>query len=305
MRVAYFSEDDVRELLSYQQLVPAMAQALVQFSTGQVIQPVRQMLPVEAEQRYLGIMPAVTPSAMGAKLVCFYPKNAGTDHHTHQASIALLDPAFGTPLAFMDGRLITEMRTAATSAAVTQRVANPDSKILALIGSGVQAEAHLEALSTLYDFDEIRIWSRTTANAERFAQQHGAVAMEARAAVEGADIVVTATNAREPVLQGAWLKPGAHVNAVGSPRPNWRELDDAAMSNTIIVDSREAAAVEAGDVILSGAEISAEAGEVLAGTVSVGSGATTVFKSLGMAVEDIVAARLVYANHIQKQDGKA
>ncbi len=304
MTVVSLSEADIGPLLSYEQLIPAMARALSDFSAGHVVQPVRQMLPVEAEQRYLGIMPAVTSTAMGAKLVCFYPKNAGTRHHTHQASIALFDPEFGLPLAFMDGRLITEMRTAATSAAVAKAVADPDSKVLALVGSGVQAKAHLDALSTIYDFNDVRVWSRTAANARCFADKHGAVALDAQAAVDGADIIVCATNALEPVVEGNWLKPGAHVISVGSPRPNWRELDDVVMSNTVIVDSREAAAKEAGDVILSGAEVFAEAGDVLAGTVAVAPGTTTVFKSLGMAVEDIAAAQLVYENYLRSQGHK-
>jgi thiomorpholine-carboxylate dehydrogenase len=165
----------------------------------------------------------------------------------------------------MDGRLITEMRTAAVSAAVTKYLAAPDAHVLALIGSGVQANAHLEALSQVRDFHEIRVWSRTAAHAECFAEQHNAKAMAIADAVRGADVVVTATNALWPIVQGDWLEPGAHVNAVGSPRPNWRELDDRAMANTLVVDSREAVLKESGDVILSGAEIYAEAGEIFAG----------------------------------------
>src|SRR5690606_10349367 len=222
-----------------------------------------------------------------------YPKNAGTDHPTHLATIMLFDPEFGQPLAVLDGRLITEMRTAAVSAAVSRIAAAPDSRSLALLGSGVQAVAHLEALREIFPLTDIRVWSRTPGHAERFAEQHGAVALAAEKAVDGADIVVCATNAREPVLRGAWLKPGAHVVSVGSPRPNWREMDDATVANVLIVDSREAAKAEAGDVVLSGAPIHAEAGEVLAGTVPLDRTATTVFKSVGLAVEDIAAARLV------------
>lgn len=198
----------------------------------------------------------------------------------------------------MDGRLITEMRTAATSAAVSRVLANPDSEILALIGSGVQAAAHLQALSVLYDFDEVRVWSRTEANAKAFAEAHKATAMSAKDAVDGADIVVVATNSREPILQGAWLMAGAHVNSVGSPRPDWRELDDAVMANALIVDSREAALTEAGDVILSEAEILAEAGQVFSGEVPIDSKQTTVFKSVGLAVEDLVTARWAYDRFI-------
>jgi thiomorpholine-carboxylate dehydrogenase len=189
----------------------------------------------------------------------------------------------------MDGRLITEMRTAAVSAAVTRRLASP-----ALLGSGVQAGAHLEALSRVCRFEEVRVWSRTPEHARRFAAAHGARAMDAEAAVRGADVVVTATNALNPILKGAWLKPGAHVNAVGSPRPAWRELDDEAMSNVLVVDSREACLKESGDVILSGARIHAEAGELFGGSKSVPASATTVFKSVGIAIEDLATARLVY-----------
>ncbi|MEE8214145.1 MAG: ornithine cyclodeaminase family protein, partial [Alphaproteobacteria bacterium] len=140
----------------------------------------------------------------------------------------------------------------------------------------------------------IRVWSRTSAHAKRFADEIGATAMAAEDAVRGADVVVTATGAREPILQGAWLKPGAHVNAIGAPRPTWRELDDAAMSNVVVVDSREAVLKESGDVILSKAAFHAELGEVLAGTKTVDPGKTTIFKSVGLAVEDIASAKLVY-----------
>jgi thiomorpholine-carboxylate dehydrogenase len=208
--------------------------------------------------------------------------------------ILLFRPDTGEPLAVMDGRLITEMRTAAVSAAVTKYLAAPDSRVLALLGSGVQAEAHLHALSRMRSFEEIRVWSRTPAHAEHFAKKHGVDAVTLEAAVAGADVIVTATNSLEPTLKGEWLKPGAHVNAVGSPRPNWRELDDAAMANTLIVDSREAVLAESGDVILSAATIYGEAGEIFAGTKEAPIAATTVFKSVGIAIEDIAAAKLVY-----------
>jgi thiomorpholine-carboxylate dehydrogenase len=200
----------------------------------------------------------------------------------------------GEPLAVMDGRLITEMRTAAVSAAVTRRLAAPDSRVLALMGSGVQAEAHLEALSRVRHFDEVRVWSRTPAHAERFARAHNAQAMDAESAVRGADVVVTATSAREPIVKGAWLKRGTHVNAVGSPRPTWRELDDEAMARVLVVDSREAVLKESGDVILSKSPIYAEAGEIFDGSKRAPVSDTTVFKSVGLAVEDIATARLVY-----------
>jgi len=289
------TEPEIARVLSYERLIPAMEQALAAFSAGEVQQPVRSMITVEEGQRYLGIMPAVMQGGMGAKLVCFYPKNAAAGLPTHMATIMLFDAATGRPLACLDGRLITEMRTAAVSAAVTRHLAPADTRVLALLGSGVQAQAHLTALGHVCRFEEVRVWSRSPAHAQRFAARHGARAMDAESAVRGADVVVTVTSSREPVLKGAWLKPGAHVNAVGACLPSWRELDDAALrGSTLIVDSRAAALKESGDVILSGAEIHAEAGEVFAGTRRVARESSTVFKSLGLAVEDIATARLVY-----------
>jgi len=292
--VRYLNEDDVRRLLRWDELIAAMEAALAAFSAGRVIQPVRNILTIEEGKRYVAAMPAITEEAMGAKLVSFYPGNAGSGVATHHAVIMLMRTDTGEPIAAMDGRLITEMRTAAVSAAVTKHVAAPDARVLALLGSGVQAHAHLQALARVRRFDEVRVWSRTPDHARRFAAAHGATAMEAEAAVRGADVVVTATAALAPVLEGAWLKPGAHVNAVGAPRPTWRELDDDAMAHTLIVDSREAVLKESGDVILSKAEIFAEAGEIFAGRKRAPAG-TTVFKSVGIAAEDIAAARLVHA----------
>jgi thiomorpholine-carboxylate dehydrogenase len=290
-----FSEAEIARVLTYERLIPAMERALAEFSAGEVLQPVRTILTVEEGQAFLGVMPAVTRQAMGAKLVCFYPKNAGTALPTHMATIVLIEPESGRPLACLDGRLITEMRTAAVSAAVTRHVAAETAKVLTLIGSGVQAHAHLEALRHVRRFEEVRVWSRTTEHARALAAATGARVMELEDAVRGADVIVTATSSREPVLRGCWLKPGAHVNAVGACAPTWRELDDEAMlGGTLIVDSREAALRESGDVILSRASIFAEAGEVFAGTRRPPPGATTVFKSLGLAVEDLASARLVY-----------
>jgi ornithine cyclodeaminase/alanine dehydrogenase-like protein (mu-crystallin family) len=293
--VMFLDEEQVARLLSWEALIPAMEKALAEFSQGRVLQPVRQMLTIEEDKRYLGIMPAVAQETMGLKLVSFYPGNAGSEIPTHMAMILLFRAATGEPLAVMDGRLITEMRTAAVSAAATKYLAMPGSRILAFVGSGVQAQAHLEALSHQHPYDEIRVWSRTPEHAARFAATHGATATSLETAVRGADVIVTATNALEAILRGEWLKPGAHVNAVGSPRPNWRELDDQAMQNTVIVDSREAVLKESGDVILSGAPIYAEIGEIFAGLKPAPApGATTIFKSVGLAIEDIAAARLVY-----------
>jgi thiomorpholine-carboxylate dehydrogenase len=287
-------ENDVRAALRWDELIAAMETALVAFSSGLAIQPVRNVVAIEEGKRYFGIMPAAMPQAMGLKAVTFYPGNAGTDLPTHMAIVLLFSPDTGEPLAVMDGRLITEMRTAAVSAAVTDRLAAPESHVLALLGSGVQAQAHVEALRRVRTFDDVRVWSRTPAHAERFAQRNGAAATDAESAVRGADVVVTATSSQEPVLQGAWLKDGSHVNAVGAARPTWRELDDDAMANVIVVDSREAVAKESGDVILSKAPIYAEAGELFSGARPSPRSQTTIFKSVGIAVEDVAAAKLVF-----------
>jgi len=292
----FLSEDQVREHLRMADLIPAMEKALIEFSAGKVTQPVRSVIKVDvaAATGFLGLMPALTPEGLGLKAVTFYPSNAQRGIPTHMATIFLVDPETGVPLAIMDGRLITEMRTAAVSAAATKLLASRDANVLAILGSGVQARSHAEALRLVRNFEEIRVWGLTREHAERFAKEIGAKSMSAEKAVHGADVVVTATNAKTPVLKGSWLKRGCHVNAIGACRPDWRELDDAAISNVVFVDSREGALKESGDVILSGAKIYAELGEALAGKVPSRANETTVFKSLGMAVEDIAAAMLVY-----------
>jgi len=293
----FFAEGDVQRLLDWKPLIDAMETALAEFSTGKVIQPVRNMITIEEGKRYLGTMPVVGEKAMGLKLVSFYPGNAGTAVPTHLGLIILSRPDTGEPLAVMDGRLITEMRTAAVSAAVMRCLAPARTPVLALLGSGVQAAAHLEALSCVRSFDEVRVWSRSADHARGFAEQHKVRAMsDVETAVRDADVIVTATNAVEPILEGAWVRPGALVNAVGSPRPTWRELDDQLMRHcALLVDSREAVQKESGDVILSGAPIWAEVGELFSGTQARPPfGATTVFKSVGIAAEDLAAAALVY-----------
>ena len=289
----YLDEEQVRRHLRMEELIPAMEKALSDFSAGKVTQPVRSVIMVDPPGGFFGMMPALA-EGLGIKLVTFYPPNAKLGIPTHMATIFLADPETGAPLAVMDGTLITEMRTAAVSAAATELLASPDAKILAILGSGVQARSHNEALRLVRRFEEIRVWSPTKAHAERFAEEIGAAAMSAEDAVRNADVVVTATNSKMSILRGTWLKPGCHVNAVGACRPDWRELDDDAMRNVVFVDSREGAMKESGDIILSGAKVYAELGEALAGKVPPRANETTIFKSLGMAVEDIAAALLVY-----------
>jgi thiomorpholine-carboxylate dehydrogenase len=288
------AEPQIRALLRMEDLIPVMERALIAFSAGKVVQPVRSGITVDPPGGFFFLMPALA-EGLGVKIVSFYPTNAERGLPTHMATIFLMDPETGAPQAILDGRLITEMRTAAVSAAATKLLAAPQARVLAILGSGVQAHSHVEALRLVRDFTEVRVWSRTPAHAQHFAEKIGGrQAPSAEAAVRDADVVVTASSAREPILRGAWLKPGAHVNAVGAPRPDWRELDDEVMRHVLFVDSRQGALQESGDVILSGAQIYAEIGEALAGQVPPRAEETTVFKSLGMAVEDITAAALIY-----------
>jgi alanine dehydrogenase len=296
----FLDEEAVRRVLRMEDLIPAMERALVDLSSGAVVQPLRTVIPIAEHHGFLGIMPAYS-RALGAKLVTFYPKNEGLP--THHAMIMLFRPETGEPLAVMDGRLITEMRTAAVSAVATRHLARPEASVLALLGSGVQAGSHLEALRLVRPFRDVRVWSPR--NAAAFARRHGVRATAtAQEAVHGADVVVVATSAITPVLFGEWLAPGVHVNAVGATRPEWRELDDALVKQArVYVESREAASRESGDVIAAGT-IVAELGEVVAGT---GPGRQspreiTLFKSVGVAVEDLASAALVWERVSRRQE---
>lgn len=269
-----------------------MERALADLSAGRAVQPLRTVIPVADHRGFLGVMPAYAGS-LGAKLVTFFPENRGV--HTHHAVIVLFRPETGEPLVTMDGRLITEMRTGAVSAVATKALARSDASVLAILGSGVQARSHLNALRLVRNFREVRVWSPR--RAKQFAEEFDVRAAEsAEGAVRGADVVVVATTSKTPVLRGEWLSPGAHVNAVGASRPDWRELDDEVLARArIFVEQREAAMKESGDVIAAG-RIDAEIGEVVLGTAAgrVSVEEITLFKSIGVAVEDVVAAELAY-----------
>ena len=293
-KLLFLNDDQVRATLSYDELIPAIRQALVDFSAGRVVQPVRTVMSVTGYGGWFAVMPAVYGGVMGAKMVTFYPGNVTLEKHTHMAMIQIFRSDTGEPLAVMDGRLITEMRTAAVSAVAVDRLALPDAGVLGILGSGVQARSHVQALSRVRGFREIRVWSPTEEHSRRFADEVGARATTAEAAVSGADVVLTLTSSPVPVLQGRWLKKDAVVCAVGAATPNRRELDDEAMRGAVVVESREAAMREAGDILLAKAQVSAEIGELLSGGVIETSGRPVVFKSVGIAIEDIAAAKLVY-----------
>ncbi len=301
----YVSESEVGAALRYQELIPAIRQALIAYSAGEVEQPPRIILRAGnaegAENGWFAVMPVIAGEFMAVKTVTFYPGNARTKIPTHMATIELLRRSTGEPLAVMDGRLITEMRTAAVSAVALAALmplhfAAPPAT-LGILGSGVQAHAHIEAFRHVWPtLREIRIWSPTRAHAERLADRVGAhsVSIESAAA---ADVVLTVTSAAQPVLQGRWLAPNALVLAVGATGASMRELDDETMqSSYIVAESRSSVERESGDVRLSGAKVAAELGEILAGgaKADIPRDRRVLFKSVGMAIEDLAAAQLVW-----------
>jgi ornithine cyclodeaminase/alanine dehydrogenase-like protein (mu-crystallin family) len=292
-KLLFLDEDQVRAVLSYDELIPVIRQALMDFSAGRVVQPLRTVMSVAAHNGWFAVMPAVYGGVMGAKMVTFYPGNVALEKHTHLAMIQLFRSDTGEPLAVMDGRLITEMRTAAVSAVAVDCLARRDAKVLGILGSGVQARSHVQALSRVRKFEEIRVWSRSEANARRFADEVGGRMTTAEEAA-AADVVLTLTSSPVPVLQGRWLKKNAVVCAVGAVTPDRRELDDEAMRGAVVVESREAALREPGDILLAKAEVSAEIGELLNGAPLGRKAGAVVFKSVGIATEDIATAKLVY-----------
>ncbi len=317
------SESDVRLLLPMEKLIEAMREALAGFSSGRVTQPLRSVIQVDGNPSFLGLMPALTrePAALGAKIVTVFGANAAAGLPTHLATIVLLDPATGELLAILDGRYITEARTAAVSAVATDLLALEDAGTLAIIGTGVQARSHLDAIARVRPLRDVRIWSRDPEHSASFLEEMQPrcsapirPADSARAAVEHASIVVLVTSSAEPVVQNAWVADGAHVCAVGACRPDQREMDGPLVARgRLFVDARAAALAEAGDVLLAieegsiGADhIAGEIGEVVAGRVPGRRtrNQVTIFKSLGLAVEDIAAAHLAYERATERGLGR-
>ncbi|XP_053550731.1 ketimine reductase mu-crystallin isoform X1 [Bombina bombina] len=299
----YIGTEEVEKFLNYPTLIPLLERALIQFSSGSeggVVQPVRTIVPVAKYRGFLGVMPAYSAAddALTTKLVTFYENKVSSAVPSHQATVLLFDPTNGTLKAVIDGKVITDRRTSAVSAIATRVLRPLRAEVLCILGSGAQAQSHYQVLTQQFLFKTVKIWSRTKENAEKFAEAVGGgviVCSSAQEAVTDADVIVTATMATEPVLFGEWVKTGAHINAIGACRPDWRELDDSLMKNCVLyVDSKEAAEKESGDIVISQANIYAEIGEVLKGTKTAHQEKTTVFKSVGMAIEDTVSAKLVY-----------
>jgi ornithine cyclodeaminase len=321
-RFRLLTEDHVKSLLSMSELISAMEAAVARFSAREVLQPVRTVLTVGPTHAYFGLMPAYIehPSRLGAKLVTVFNDNHRRGLPSHLATIVLLDPETGALIALMDGRYITEARTAAVSAVSARHLSRTDAATLAIIGSGVQARSHLEAYADVRTLRDVRVWPPNERSRERFVEEmSGQVPAQlhnsrsAREAVEGADLVVLVTSSPTPVIDDAWVAPGAHVVSVGACRPDQREMAPELVARSrLFVDSRAAALVESGDVVMGLAErrfdeghIAGELGELVLNRVA---GRTspeqiTVFKSLGMAVEDVVTADLVFRRAIESGAG--
>lgn len=293
--------------------IQAVDEGLRALSGGGALQPLRTVLRLEPHGSFLGLMPAHlrTSDQLGFKVVTVAHGNTALGLPTHLAGIMLLDPATGQALGLMDGRLITEVRTAAASALSTRLLSRPESSTLAILGSGVQARSHLDCFLRVRAFTEVRVWSPTQSNRERFAREESdrratpVTAMgSAEEAVRGADVVACCTASRDPVVRGEWLSPGQHLTAVGASTRGTRELDGAAVARSRVwVDQRDSAREEAGDLWLAAQEglysesqLAGELGQALLGTAPGRSSAAeiTLFKSVGVAVEDVVTASAVF-----------
>jgi len=313
---------DVRELLPMNECVDVMATALAALSRGDVTLPLRTMMWLPEKIGLLGLMPAYLgdPRCFGLKAISFMPANMGTEYESHQGAVLLFEVEHGQLLAVIDASSITGIRTAAASGLATRLLARENAGDLALLGSGVQAASHLEAMGVVRNLRRVRVWSRDTEGAEAFAEREGRrlgisieTASSARGAVKGADIICTTTGAKEPILAGEWLSPGAHVNAVGACFPTARELDtDAVRRSRFYVDCRESTLNEAGDFLIPRREgaigddhIVGEIGDVVLGKVEGRRSPEeiTVFKSLGIAIEDLASAHHIYKKAVASDRG--
>ena len=310
MNILFLSHADVVRLLTMEACIEVMAEALRTTSEGGAVLPLRNVVWMPDRTGMIGMMPGFlgAPASLGLKVVSIFPGNHGTGFDSHQGVVMLFDIKHGTPIAVIDASSITAIRTAAVSGVATRALARDGADDLAILGSGVQAATHLAAMRAVRPVRRVRVWSRSRANAQRFADTSPIpveVMATARDAVDGADLVCTTTAAREPVLEGAWLRPGAHVNAVGACFATARELDSAAVARArLIVDRRESTINESGDFLIPRSEglfgddhIAGELGDLLLGRfVGRRSGdEVTLFKSLGIAIEDLAAAHYLYA----------
>jgi alanine dehydrogenase len=316
------SEKQVEALIEIDELIAALERAHIQYSTGKAVMPVRLVVPLPQIDGRITSMPGFLneDQALGMKVVTYFQNNPKQNLPSILATIMLFSSETGKMIAVMDGSYITAIRTACASAMATKVLANPAASELGVLGAGVQARAHIAALSQVRRIRSIKIYSPSGTSGSRLKQEVESqlglaieVTGSAEEAVRGADLIVIATTAKQPILPADWLKTGAHINAVGSHRPDLRELDGSTMARAkVFVDSREAIMAECGDVLLALAEksitadhVQAEIGEVLAGSKP---GRTrteevTLYKSVGIAIQDVATAQLVYHKALQKGFG--
>jgi ornithine cyclodeaminase len=310
VKILVLATQHVRALLTYRECADVMRGALAELARGRIQQPLRTIVRLRDAAGFMGLMPAYSPQAgYGLKALCITPGNPAAGKDAHQGGVLLFDAHTGEPLALVNASAVTEIRTAATSAVATDLLARPGAAELAVIGTGVQGRAHARALAATRPLAGIRLAARDPARTRAVAAELTreldlpvSAVEDVETAVAGADIVVTATSASDPVLRREWLAPGAHVNAVGACVPGARELDTATMAEAaVFADSRESVSHEAGDFLLAQGEgvinpVRAELGELLAGTAPgrAGEEEITVFESLGLAAEDLAAASYLY-----------
>jgi ornithine cyclodeaminase len=305
----FLDREEVERLLPMGECIEVMAGALAALARGEALQPLRQAHWLPDRRGLLGVMPGALwddgGEVLGLKVITVFPGNHARGEESHLGSVLLFEADLGKPVALLDAAAVTAIRTAAVSALATRLLAREDAGDLALLGASVQAKTHLAALREVRPLRRVRVWSRRPETARRFAEEQGVEAIDtAREAVEGADLICTVTSSREPVLEGAWIAPGAHVNAVGACSPAARELDTEAIRRArLFVDRRESALAEAGDLLIPMKEgsvgedhIAGELGDLLLGRLQGRRSPEeiTVFESLGLAVEDLAAARYVW-----------
>jgi alanine dehydrogenase len=322
MKVLIVNQSEVRQLLPMDECIDVMADALSALARGEAILPLRPIMWLPEKAGALGLMPSylATIGMMGLKVISVFPGNHGTQYDSHQGAVLLFEATHGQLLAMMDASSITAIRTAAVSGVATRQLARTDARSLAILGSGVQARSHLAAMIESRGIRRVRIWSRNPERAERFAERESgrygipvATSTTVEEAVADAEIICTTTAAREPILRGEWIAPGTHINAVGSSIPFTRELDTAAVANArLYVDRRESTLNESGDFLLAKKEgtiddshIIGEIGELLLGTIDGRRtpDEITLFKSLGLAIEDLAAANHVYRKAVETGAG--
>ena len=316
------SEKEVQSLAKVEELIPVLERAHIQYSTGKAVMPVRLVVPLPQIEGRITSMPGYLSQdkALGMKVVTFFPNNLKQNLPQILATVMLFSADSGKMIAAMDGNYITAIRTACVSAMATKALANPQSHVLGVLGAGVQARAHIRALTQIRKISEIKIYDIFEASArqlqEALEREIGIkidVVQSAREAVLDADLLVTVTTAKEPIVKEDWLKPGMHINAVGSHRPDLREIDGATLASAkIVVDSREAIMAECGDILLAIQEkaitadsVHAEIGEVLAGKKPgrTRSDEITLYKAVGIAIQDVATAYLIYRKALERNVG--